>query len=301
MSSYPLIRSSSMLEGMDFTVIPLIVCPAAVIVLGGVVIYQIILQEQRKAHARVAELLKLAQRGQDAIPDLVPLLSDSNLIVRVAAAEALGGIGATSALLASLTTPPTPDRAAERFHKAVVGALADIGEGAVPDLLDALHHEDWRVRRAAIDALRRIGADPVPTLLEALQDKNPDVRSHAAWNLGQLRDQRAISSLTNALLDPEVRGWAISALSKIGSDPLPGLLQLFYRSEADTRRAIADALGDLGDHRAIPYLQAAATDDESPDVRQAAADALLLIEKAAPTTAVYGLLRRDQDAPPWVR
>jgi HEAT repeat protein len=241
-----------MLEGMDFTVIPLIVCPAAVIVLGGVVIYQIILQEQRKAHARVAELLKLAQRGQDAIPDLVPLLSD-------------------------------------------------IGEGAVPDLLDALHHEDWRVRRAAIDALRRIGADPVPTLLEALQDKNPDVRSHAAWNLGQLRDQRAISELTNALLDPAVRGWAISALSKIGSDPLPGLLQLFYRSEADTRRAIAEALGDLGDHRAIPYLQAAATDDDSPDVRQAAADALLLIEKAAPTTAVYGLLRRDQDAPPWVR
>lgn len=287
---------------MDLTLIPLIVCPAAVIGLGGVVIYQIILQEQRKAHAQIAELLKLAQqRGQDAIPDLVPLLNDSSLIVRVAAAEALGGIGATSALLAALTMPPTPDRAAERFHKAVVGALADIGEKAVPDLLTALRHDDWRVRRAAVDALRRIGADSVPTLLEALQDSNPDVRAHAAWNLGQFRDQRAIPGLTNALLDPAVRGWAISALSKIGSDPLPGLLHLFYRSEADVRRAIAEALGDLGDHRAIPYLLAAAADDESQPVRQAAADALALIEKAAPTTAVYGILRRGEDTPPWVR
>ena len=286
---------------MDLTVIPLIVCPAAVIALGGLVIYQIILQEQRKAHARVADLLKLAQHGQDAIPDLVPLLSDSSLIVRVAAAEALGGLGATSDLLDSLTTPPSSDRAAERFHKAVVGALADIGEEAVPDLLDALSRDDWRVRRAAFDALRRIGADPVPTLLEALEDSNPDVRSHTAWNLDQLQDQRAIPGLTNALLDPAARGWAFSALNKIGSDPLPGLLHHFYQSDADTRRAIADALGDLGDHRAIPYLQAAAADDEASDVRQAAADALLLIEKAAPKTAVYGLLRRDGDPPPWVR
>jgi HEAT repeat protein len=290
-----------MLVGMDLTLIPLILCPAAVIGLGGVIIYQIILQEQRKAHARVADLLKVAQRGDEAIPDLVLLLTDPSLIVRIAAAEALGGIGAVSSLLAALTSPPAQDRAAERFHKAVVGALADIGQKAIPDLLDALRHDDWRVRRAAIDALRRIGADPVPTLLGALQDSNPDVRTHAAWTLGQLRDKRAIPGLTNALLDQAVRGWAISALSKVGSDPLPGLLQLFYQSEAEVRRAIVEALGDLGDHRAIPYLQAAATDDEAPSVRQAAVDALTLIERAAPTTAVYGILRRDEDTPPWVR
>ena len=64
------------------------------------------------------------------------------------------------------------------------------------------------LRNAAVVSGNRADPDSIPQLAAALQDKEPLVRQHAAWALGQIRTDAAISALKEAYAqetDPVVR------------------------------------------------------------------------------------------------
>ena len=68
-------------------------------------------------------------------------------------------------------------------------ALQEIGEPAVPALIEALASEDVRVRRSVAQILGKIGAvtpDIVPALIEALKDGDAEVRENAAQALARM-------------------------------------------------------------------------------------------------------------------
>lgn len=90
-------------------------------------------------------------------------------------------------------------------------------------------------------------AETLSDWLRKLESNLAGVRSHAAWQLGQLGDTSAV----------------------------PDLIRLLQSDEnEDVRLTAAWALGELGDAAAIPALQATSETDESGEVRSRAWETL---------------------------
>ncbi len=186
-------------------------------------------------------------------------------------------------------------------------ALGEIGDTRAVEPLSAwLKHEWSHVREAAAKALGEIG-DPraVEPLTAALKDKDINVRRVAAKALGDIGDARAVEPLIATLKDEDgqVRKAVASALKKLGWKPEGGEAEAWYwtiqcnwekaialgslavepliAALKDGKRAVrksaAEALGKVGDARAVEPLIAAFQKDNNRDVRKAAATALAKI------------------------
>lgn len=191
-----------------------------------------------------------------------------------------------------------------------VGALA-VRLGALDRLCDrARHARAWHDRAHAVSVLGQLGLPAVvPTLTAVLRDRNEDatVRNSAADALGAVRDAGAVSILVNELtrIDEQATPRVAEALIRFGHAATGGLVALLGDKEhaparvwaarilADTRdpqaleplmaavrdrydllrAASADALGALGDARALAVLSQAALRDPAPLVRAQAATA----------------------------
>ncbi len=157
---------------------------------------------------------------------------------------------------------PTPAQVVQEFEaRRDWAGLAALLEAAQPLL----------TRRAAARSLASRAGKPVaPQLAEALRSE-PDrvVRRDIARALGNLGDDCALPALLEALQDPDlmVREEAAAALSRYNSPAafdalVEGLVfgQGQKGSAWMVRRYAAQALGNLGDRRAVPALVAALRD-----------------------------------------
>ena len=142
---------------------------------------------RRNAAWAIGELTNMStEKRAGAVPRLVSLLSDADEWVRMAAARALGELRD------------------ERAGESLISALAD---------------SQWRVRELAAWALSEMKEERAVKALcnVLLTDVQAEVRRSAAEALGEIRSSEAISSLKQALNDPEPRvrakvGWAISEI-----------------------------------------------------------------------------------------
>ncbi|MDI6781604.1 MAG: HEAT repeat domain-containing protein, partial [bacterium] len=103
-----------------------------------------------------------------------------------------------------------------------------------------------KIVSATTAALINIGTSCVPSLIEILYHGNDTARAHATFCIGQLKDNRAVSSLTAMLKD---EAWYV-------------------------RGAAVIALGEIADKSAIEPLAATAMEDKNEDVRVYASNAL---------------------------
>jgi HEAT repeat protein len=142
----------------------------------------------------------LVKIGGPAVPSLLIALDDTELRVRIAAAEALG------ALKEPRAAEPLAGRLRETSRElwaAVYRAFLGIGPAAVPALLDALERTDSTVRWKAVHLLGEI-RDPVAAeALVALlnKDRSTGVRVEIAAALGRIGDRAACDALLDALHD----------------------------------------------------------------------------------------------------
>ena len=122
-------------------------------------------------------------------------------------------------------------------------------DGAVPRLITLLTDGDSWVRMASARALGELRhRSAVPALIANLGDENVRVRELAVWALSELKDKSAVNALCHVL---------VSDLS------------------ADVRRGAADALGEIRDAQALPFLRQVLDD---PAVRSRAQWAISEIE-----------------------
>ncbi|MGO8685772.1 MAG: HEAT repeat domain-containing protein [Candidatus Dormibacteria bacterium] len=245
----------------------------------------------------------LSRIGAAAVERLIAALHDRHEGVRERAAEALGKIGdirAVEALIAAL------DDRDERVCWLAAQALGRIGDvRAVEALIAALdRHEN--VCSSAAEALGRIGeARAVEPLIAALANFYESVRRAAAEALGRIGDVRAIEALIAALHDrhESVRRAATEALARLGWRPdrtgtgvgywiaqdkweecvkmgapaIEPLAAVLRDVNWQRRRAAAEALGRIGDTRAVEALVDTLAGDTFWGVRKAAAEALGLL------------------------
>ncbi|MHB8875503.1 MAG: DUF4272 domain-containing protein [Myxococcaceae bacterium] len=131
-------------------------------------------------------------------------------------------------------------------------------------------------------------ADPLTELAGDLASDDPDLREEAARALAGLRDPRAGPPLSRALRDPEetVRMWGAYGLGRLKRpEDLPALRRALSEDRSATVRLwSAFGLVSLGE-RAEAATLLSFLDDESLDVRNNAADALISLEGKDPVRA----------------
>jgi len=204
------------------------------------------------------------------------------------------------------------DTKSARARHCIRRILKEIGSSAVKPLLGALRSDNWLEVSLAVQTLGEIGdkraAKPIMKLLghsrrwqilsaaatalgklksrEAVEPliklfeggKNRFVRKSVVVALGRIGDPRAIPVLIKALSDPcyAVRYPAKDALVKFGKEAVPHLIDNLKESTSFSLYLTVQALGEIGDVRAIgPLLKLSETEVwKDPKLRAFVADAL---------------------------
>lgn len=207
---------------------------------------------------------KLGAQGSGQALDYVFLaMDDTSWRVRNAAIKWVAKLKdskATEMLVATLGDSNA------RLRTAAMQALTETGTFATEPLLVALKsNEDSNLRSLAIQILGDIkDKKSTETLTEILRDDpDPNNRAAAAEALGKIRDPKVIDDLLE-LLDEDVwlQAQTIVALGEL-RDPST-LSHLFPLLDDDITRDLAtEAIGTIGDPRAIPFLLAILKDPHS--------------------------------------
>ncbi len=141
-----------------------------------------------------------------------------------------------------------------------------------------LASSDPEERRLAAQALAHDDTEDAPEMIgRALADPNWRVRKEAAQSaVTAPRRADVLQTLLGSLGDREnvgLRNSAVEALIAIGPDAVPTAIAALRTLDADGRKLAVEVLGGVPDPRSAEAL-AATLEDEDPNVRQAAAEAL---------------------------
>ena len=181
----------------------------------------------------------------------------------------------------------------EQVRGHVIYALGEIGPAAAPAtpaLAKLINDQDDRIAHEAVIALAKIGPgaeDAVPELVKVLAASDESGIPAAAYALGRIGPHAvaAVPALRGLLkghdaLSAQASAWALTQIrpgsAEIAAEVVPVLIQALSFALPFARRGAAEALGELGPlaQSARQALQKAATSDEDPSVREAAANAL---------------------------
>ncbi len=241
--------------------------------------------------AAAAAIGNMGSRASRAVPELSALLSHEDKRVQIAAAEALGKIG------------PRAEKGAQELGKqlesrdpgvriAAAESLGKLGSGASKyssRLVQLLDDRDAQVRTAASTALVRIGKGAVPPLLRSLNKGDPVFLQAAVETLGDMGSV-AVPGLVKSLQETHgqllERRYAALALARIGAANrrvIPALIESLDDDKPDIRAAALEALGQIGPaaETAVGRLIATSADQGEPlEVRESALAAMARIAPA---------------------
>lgn len=155
-------------------------------------------------------------------------------------------------------------------------ALGEMGDVAVPRLVEKMITQDAREMHTLVDIFKLIGRPAVPQIVDALGAEDPYKRRLAARALGDMKDTTAVDGLLRYTDDPDyrIRAGVIRALGKIGDargvEPSAAALQ---DEDYLVRTAAAVSLSLLAHSSTIGVLLESLTDPYY-GVRYKAAQAL---------------------------
>jgi HEAT repeat protein len=199
---------------------------------------------------------QLVGLGAPAVPPLLDCLKDTDASRRQGAVEALGQLGdkrAVEPLIACLQD----DRVEVKKNAAT--ALGQLGDKrAVKALIDAFKNEGAETRLAAAEALGLLGSnEAVAPLAAALTDEDAGLRQVCAQALDKLNYQpQKVEDRVTYLI--AIQAW--DKLAKIGAPAIEPLSACLSDQNTDVQQGAIEALGNLGDKRAIAPLHAALPD-----------------------------------------
>jgi HEAT repeat protein len=140
---------------------------------------------------------------------------------------------------------------------------------SLEQLLSNLRQHEWSINWKTADALAEMGQDAFRHLLRALEDPDGYVRNGAAIALGRIGNGDATEPLIKTLQwhddrvyeddeDQEARTSAATALGKLRNDvacqALIAELERLPRRDSTLASYIVEALGEIGDPKAVPAI-----------------------------------------------
>jgi HEAT repeat protein len=188
--------------------------------------------------------------GKIAVPQLIGALRSRNADIRDKAASALARIGPDAKAAIPALATALADQKESGVRRTAAYALANVipkddpaGKAALVPLSAALRDGDADVQRNASLALQNVGEPAVPTLVEALSEKGTKITGLARTSLVAI-GAPAVPALIKALEDNNspavVRTQVCSVLEQIGpaaSDAADALTA----AQKDSNKAVRDA------------------------------------------------------------
>ena len=180
---------------------------------------------------------------------LVAQLGATEAARRTEASEALVAIGseAIDALIQGVSDENPQVREMSAWTLSEIGTPA---ARVVPVLISTLADPDENIRVVGSVALQNLGEPAVPYLIEALKAESAEIRLNAAYALGEIGTplDTILPALIHTLTDPEwnVRRLVVRALVTIGSPTVTSLIQALHSDNPDLRRMAERALSDIG-------------------------------------------------------
>jgi HEAT repeat protein len=260
----------------------------------------------------------LVQMGDEGVAHLcaiLPTLTDEQRQVSILAALSSAGAAARPALphLRALLNRQSPP-GARRWAIQVLGAIGPPAAEAIPDVLRLVAARDYSDSNAMSAALRAFGEALVPfapRLVKVLHDSQRGaehpwiievVGSLARFRpplVGELREALRRASGPSRNHSGKVRLAAIEALGDLkgaAAEAVPELLPLVNDPDVDVRRAVVEALGEIGEAQAVQGLCSGLRDADDA-VRATSAEGLgRLGEPAAVAAADLVRLLGDRTA-----
>jgi HEAT repeat protein len=212
---------------------------------------------------RNRELLDVRQTVGD---QFVVGINDPDPLQRLACIKALGDVRHDRGLQA-LTEQLTYYKKGE-IAQAALESIARIGHASSIELLTTqLESSDEQVRQTAVEGLARINDRIAIQTVEGRVggDRSRKVKLALAFVRYRATGASQIGVMVEAL-KPNVFGskalqaQAWNYLIELGPELVPSLLPFLQSKDVDTRGMIAEALGVIGDARALPSLDAALQD-----------------------------------------
>ncbi len=213
---------------------------------------------------RLAALTSLeAIATDDVVPLLVEALKHTQLVVRNRAAEALGNLATQRKVDLARTIIwllRSSDVNVRRMAVELARKAGDVSGELTPKLLRYLRDEDWWVRERVADALVEMAGNSLTKhVVEYLQDESDVVRRYAVGFLKRLKDPRSLGALVRtAQSDSDwwVREWAIEAMGELGdARAVPYIAEIMQRDD-QMRLPSLIALGNLKAHDQIGHMVA---------------------------------------------
>ncbi len=194
------------------------------------------------------------------------LLSNRALSKRYASAKALSFFSSSAVTHALVNTLENTD---EHIYVRLESAasLARQRNNSGTAFIKACLADDFLQNRLeAVIVLSEIATDAANQLLiDTLLDdeQHSEIRAGAAWALGEIRSQSAMSALINSFIavDNGIRIEAARALRKLASEFAPDIIREFPASSPDKRPGIAWVLSKSGEFTIQHILDALVDDD----------------------------------------
>ncbi len=267
-----------------------------------------------------------------AVPGLIMMLKNNRQSVQVAAVEALEKLGdsrAAEPLIDCLVQYYKEggqfgiDNLQEPFDNTIAKALIHIGFEVTSTLVDNLNHKIPYVRMAVALMLGRIkDKRATHALIEASYNNKDEAQRMIIWAMGQIADETCVPVITNTLKSDaiySVRFECIQALGHMGDkrayEPLieilldnsgdpstiinhpSGSVSNHSSSFAQLRSAAAQALGALGDKRAVRPLCQVLLSETDSSINSSAYGALLTLVDNNHLGTLFDVMRQFRNSP----
>ena len=215
------------------------------------------------------------EKGQSIVNALQLATQTNSAQIRLHAAKLLGQLKAEQSIGALIRLLVDSN---SYVKNAAIQALTQIGEPAIQPLIAVL---DSRARDVIPDKDKNLQfiAD-YEYIANAyiddarLENRRVSTQAAVAEVLGALKAESAISRLIALLEDDDLHSSASAALVKMAGTAVPVLITALQNETDDIRIKVAEALGTIGDRRAInPFIEALKNDSRK-EIQAIAAKAL---------------------------
>jgi HEAT repeat protein len=260
-------------------------------------------QQDTKQRARAAH--DLGKQGEEALPKLLPYVSDNDISVRIEAVKSLDEISGpkTVDLLVKLCVDPDPEieiRATDGLINVYMPGYLKSGlSGTLQRVGTSIKAKFSGANDQVIDAYVDVRPDVIAALGKLVRTgAGTEARANAARAIGILRGRAAIPDLIEALhsKDDSVMFESLTAIEKI-RDPsaAPRIAFLLRDLEEKIQIAALQTTGILLNRDAEPDVRDVLQRTKSPKVKRAALTTLAMLGTPADHAIFLGYLSDKDD------